>query len=710
MLLTHTKLVLGNNITYMSAYNYFSAVPMVLLMELKIINDADKYLDKYIEMVRENDTDGILYTDSIFNNPKSMIVFGEYLWLMFIREYRKMNDYQKSYCFWRYLEYTKDNIANALTYSFKEIEMDEDYDINIEDGSIIDLSKIYGSESRKLREKYLKRYLKYPKSKGDTYPRLEGNSIQRFKELYDFHFEYFKKGLYYSKEETHFYLTVPYSVLCEPILDNFRGIYENNAGTLWQVEGNNFIQSKITMDVDHEKLMLRREYATIFGKGGLPKTIDHENVSIVYFNPDEAHIMKALKQQMASRQYFRINGNYYTADGRSYIQQGVDTNLTNDSSITTRYTYNDYYSLYSTNSSATFGYDSTVSNINSSYNDYEDMVSYLENNRSEMRSYATRILGERVPNKKKKKTRKIDSKFIKSYTFLTKVLSLDHIKQMRKNNIKIPIIVVSARNNEDEIVESLNVGADDYIVKPFYTKELIARISSALRRVSKNDDTSLIVKDNFQMDIEKVEFRISNIPIHLTPIEFNLLRFLMQNSGKVLTHTNILRNVWGINYQNDTKILRVFINQLRKKIEKIEPIGGQVEITAENIRILFGDGVNARYLPAGEKIPEKHQLLIEFDDNSCIVCTVQMYGVLHAFTHGENDNFYYHVAKTKPSPLSKDFDISYFEKIISDTKPTLSVKALLATEQRIPGFGNGILQDILFFLYTPDGFYLQLKR
>ena len=426
MLLTHTKLVLGNNITYMSAYNYFSAVPMVLLMELKIINDADKYLDKYIEMVRENDTDGILYTDSIFNNPKSMIVFGEYLWLMFIREYRKMNDYQKSYCFWRYLEYTKDNIANALTYSFKEIEMDEDYDINIEDGSIIDLSKIYGSESRKLREKYLKRYLKYPKSKSDTYPRLEGNSIQRFKELYDFHFEYFKKGLYYSKEETHFYLTVPYSVLCEPILDNFRGIYENNAGTLWQVEGNNFIQSKITMDVDHEKLMLRREFATIFGKGGLPKTIDHENVSIVYFNPDEVHIIKALKQQMASRQYIKINGNYHTTDGRSYILQGFDTNSTND-----------YYSLYSTNSSATFGYDSTVSTINSSYDDYADLIRYAEDSRSEMRNFATRNNKKSSLNKTKKKTRKIDSKFIKSYTFLTKVLSLDHIKQMRKDGIII---------------------------------------------------------------------------------------------------------------------------------------------------------------------------------------------------------------------------------------------------------------------------------
>ena len=428
MLLTHTKLVLGNNITYMSAYNYFSAVPMVLLMELKIINDADKYLDKYIEMVRENDTDGILYTDSIFNNPKSMIVFGEYLWLMFIREYRKMNDYQKSYCFWRYLEYTKDNITNALTYSFKEIEVDEDYDINIHDGSLIDLSKIYGSESRKLREKYLKRYLKSSKSKGNDYPRLEGNSIQRFKELYDFHFEYFKKGLYYSKEETHFYLNVPYSVLCEPILDNFRGIYENNTNTLWQIEGNNFIHSKITMDNDHEKLILRREFATICGKGGQPKTIDNENVSIVYFNPDEAHIIKALKQQMASRQYIKINGNYHTTDGRSYILQGFDTNSTND-----------YYGLYSTNSRETFRYNTTSSTINSSYDEYEDLIRYVEDSRSEMQNFGTRSVGKRVPKKKKKKkkTRKIDSKFIKSYTFLTKVLSLDHIKQMRKNGIII---------------------------------------------------------------------------------------------------------------------------------------------------------------------------------------------------------------------------------------------------------------------------------
>lgn len=141
------------------------------------------------------------------------------------------------------------------------------------------------------------------------------------------------------------------------------------------------------------------------------------------------------------------------------------------------------------------------------------------------------------------------------------------IEKIRKNN-QTPIIVVSARNNEEEIVKTLNIGADDYIIKPFFTRELIARINSTLRRTIKNESVPLIKIDHFEMNIEKVEFKISNIPVHLTPIEFNLLKFLMKNSGKVLTHTQILRNVWGINYQNDTKILRVFINQLRKKIEK----------------------------------------------------------------------------------------------------------------------------------------------
>lgn len=123
---------------------------------------------------------------------------------------------------------------------------------------------------------------------------------------------------------------------------------------------------------------------------------------------------------------------------------------------------------------------------------------------------------------------------------------------------------------------------------------------------------------------------------------------------------------------------------------------GQVEIGIEDARLLFADGVNIRYLEAGKKRPEKYQLCVEFADGSALVCTVQMYGGLWAFFEGENDNPYYLVAKEKPSPLSADFDERYFDELISACKPSLSVKALLATEQRIPGLGNGVLQDILF--------------
>lgn len=125
-------------------------------------------------------------------------------------------------------------------------------------------------------------------------------------------------------------------------------------------------------------------------------------------------------------------------------------------------------------------------------------------------------------------------------------------------------------------------------------------------------------------------------------------------------------------------------------------VGGQVEICAEDMRIVLGDGVNIRYLEPDDTIPKKHQLYIEFEDLSAIVCTVQMYGGLLVFKDGEIDNPYYLVAKEKPSPLSTEFDSPYFKSIIEVAKPTLSVKALLATEQRIPGLGNGTLQDILF--------------
>ena len=131
-------------------------------------------------------------------------------------------------------------------------------------------------------------------------------------------------------------------------------------------------------------------------------------------------------------------------------------------------------------------------------------------------------------------------------------------------------------------------------------------------------------------------------------------------------------------------------------IGEAESYGGQVRIAAGDARMVFSDGVNLRYLAPGTKPPDKHQLLLEFDDGSCLVGSVQMYGGLAAFPKGKNDNQYYLVAKAKPSPLTDRFDEAYFNLLFNADTAGLSLKALLATEQRIPGLGNGVLQDILF--------------
>ena len=131
-------------------------------------------------------------------------------------------------------------------------------------------------------------------------------------------------------------------------------------------------------------------------------------------------------------------------------------------------------------------------------------------------------------------------------------------------------------------------------------------------------------------------------------------------------------------------------------VDNTTSFAGQVEISLGNLRLLFNDGINIRYITDKSKLPKKHQLCLEFTDNSYLVFTVQMYGCLFLFPEGENENPYYLVAKEKPSPLTNDFSKDYFTKLYEDTKKTVSVKAFLATEQRIPGLGNGVLQDILF--------------
>jgi formamidopyrimidine-DNA glycosylase len=125
--------------------------------------------------------------------------------------------------------------------------------------------------------------------------------------------------------------------------------------------------------------------------------------------------------------------------------------------------------------------------------------------------------------------------------------------------------------------------------------------------------------------------------------------------------------------------------------------GGMVEIKAGTATLVFGDGVGLRFHRPAEKRPERHQLLIEFEDSSALSATVQMYGGLWCFGEGGFDNPYYKVAREKPSPFSGQFDENYFNQLISapDTVK-LSAKACLATGQRIPGLGNGVLQDILW--------------
>ena len=124
--------------------------------------------------------------------------------------------------------------------------------------------------------------------------------------------------------------------------------------------------------------------------------------------------------------------------------------------------------------------------------------------------------------------------------------------------------------------------------------------------------------------------------------------------------------------------------------------GSMVELSAGDRRIVLSEGANIRYYNSFDKIPLKHQLLLTFNDRSVLTVSIQMYGAIQAFIVGNNDNKYYLIAREKPSPLDSIFDIAYFKRLRIEETDILSIKAFLATQQRIPGLGNGVLQDILF--------------
>lgn len=117
---------------------------------------------------------------------------------------------------------------------------------------------------------------------------------------------------------------------------------------------------------------------------------------------------------------------------------------------------------------------------------------------------------------------------------------------------------------------------------------------------------------------------------------------------------------------------------------------------SDGVTMNIGDGVIARYYHRADKVPANYQLLLTFDDDSFLVFTVAMYGFINVYRDNCIDNKYYRLSRDSISPLSGDYTETHFDKLFAEAKPTLTAKALLATEQRIPGVGNGVTQDILF--------------
>jgi two-component system KDP operon response regulator KdpE len=132
---------------------------------------------------------------------------------------------------------------------------------------------------------------------------------------------------------------------------------------------------------------------------------------------------------------------------------------------------------------------------------------------------------------------------------------------------QVPILVLSAVGDEDAKVEALEAGADDYVTKPFAPRELVARLAAALRRAPAAAPDPVIVADGLEIDLAARVVRRDGEEVHLTPIEFDLLRVLATQRGRLLTHRTLLTEVWGPGYADDTQVLRAHIANLRRKVE-----------------------------------------------------------------------------------------------------------------------------------------------
>lgn len=172
---------------------------------------------------------------------------------------------------------------------------------------------------------------------------------------------------------------------------------------------------------------------------------------------------------------------------------------------------------------------------------------------------------------------------------MPEMTGVDLCRAIRRTK-QTPIIVLSVREQEHFKVEALDAGADDYVTKPFSTQELLARVRAQLRRAPERSASETVVTGDFQIDPGAHTVTVAGQALHLTPKEFDLLLYFARNSGKVLTHRVLLTAVWGSQSAQQPEYLRVFVGQLRKKLESVS---GREYIQTE-------PWIGYRFLPEGD--------------------------------------------------------------------------------------------------------------
>ncbi len=163
-------------------------------------------------------------------------------------------------------------------------------------------------------------------------------------------------------------------------------------------------------------------------------------------------------------------------------------------------------------------------------------------------------------------------------------------RSIRRALARLPILMLTVMDSEDDKVLALDAGADDYITKPFQLRELTARLRSAVRRRNAQDSNRDAPIQHGQLELDPVKYRVlkRGHPIHLTPKEFEMLHYLMMHAGEPVPHARLLKSVWGPEYGNELEYLRTFVRQLRKKIED-DPKNPQYLLTDAYVGYRFNE-------------------------------------------------------------------------------------------------------------------------